>query len=298
MDFTSIVLAVCLSYLLLFVLVFSYIKIELYFLQKSHTERNTEVTTTPKYQALDADMKMTFVGYVIRNMNRADRKKVIFQVFRNVFLIVGGLAPVFAMVSTDTDTQRVLNAIASLSVLFLGVLSIERYASEHRRSGYLIDSLIQEWRSDIGDFANRTPEDAFRQLIRRTKEILDTGETSFIGSGAGAEKVAPELSDDEVDELFADDLVEADVPDSVLDSVEDVIVTKARLPGITMVAPETSTTAPESTVSVEAAVIDLPEEDWEITQEFDKPLSNREWLEFSASGQSTATNAEDFEIKQ
>jgi hypothetical protein len=291
MDFTSIVLAVCLSYLLLSVLVFGYIKVELHLLRKHHTERNTEIVATPKYQALHGDMKMTFSGYVIRNMNRADRKKVVFQVFRNVFLFVGGLAPVFAMVSTDTDTQKVLNAIASLSVLFLGVLSIERYASEHRRSGYLIDSLIQEWRSEIGDFANRTPEDAFRQLVRRTKEILDTGETSFIGSGAGTEKVAPELNDDEVTELFEEELTEQDIPES------STPVT--RLTVLQTITPETATIAPETIPTVlEPLAADLPEEDWEITQEFDKPMNQNEWLGFSATGNPTALNAEDFEIKQ
>jgi hypothetical protein len=165
------------------VAVYFYLRIEFQRVKRSHADRAAEILATPKFMALSADQQLSLRGYFIKKMDGADRKRILFSTLSNMALTVGGVAPIIAILAPDPDIQKVLNAVSSVSVLCLGIFSLEKYSIEHRRTGYLMDSLIQEWISEVGTFGELSDGDAFRLLIRKAKEILDTGETSFIGAG-------------------------------------------------------------------------------------------------------------------
>lgn len=170
-----------------------YLEFELRRQRHRHTERSQAIQSSPKFMALNHDQQLSVTGYLIRQMDKADRKRIVFSTFSNTALAIGGIAPILAMLSSDPLHQKVLNAVSSVSVLCLGIFSLEKFAIEHRRAGYLIDSLIQEWLSEVGAFADQGDAEGFRTLVKKAKEVLDTGETSFIGAGSNAAPIEYKL---------------------------------------------------------------------------------------------------------
>lgn len=171
--------------------IYTYLRLEFAKQRIRQRERATDILSAPKFMALTPDHQLSLRGYLIKKMDAADRKRILFSTLSNTALAIGGTAPILAMLTADPIAQKILNAISSVSVLCLGIFSLEKFAIEHRRSGYLLDSLIQEWLSEVGDFSGLTDVEGFRLLIRKTKEVLDTGETSFIGAGSKQAAIDP-----------------------------------------------------------------------------------------------------------
>ena len=171
--------------------IYTYLRLEFAKQRIRQRERATDILSAPKFMALTPDHQLSLRGYLIKKMDAADRKRILFSTLSNTALAIGGTAPILAMLTADPIAQKILNAISSVSVLCLGIFSLEKFAIEHRRSGYLLDSLIQEWLSEVGDFSDLSDVEGFRLLIRKTKEVLDTGETSFIGAGSKQAAIDP-----------------------------------------------------------------------------------------------------------
>ena len=171
--------------------IYAYLRSEFAKQRIRQKERTDNILNSPKFMALTPDHQLSLRGYLVKKMDAADRKRILFSTLSNTALAIGGTAPILAMLSSDPMAQKILNAISSVSVLCLGIFSLEKFAIEHRRAGYLLDSLIQEWISEIGEFNGLTEVEAFRLLIRKSKEVLDTGETSFIGAGSQVPEYKP-----------------------------------------------------------------------------------------------------------
>jgi hypothetical protein len=84
----------------------------------------------------------------------------------------------------NNDTQKLLSFGASFSAFIVGLFAMSKYTVEHRRTGFLIEKALDAWLVGNGEFSGLTKTDAFRELVNQIQIILDTNETSFVGSGS------------------------------------------------------------------------------------------------------------------
>lgn len=181
MRFLSLIIAVIASYSIAAAISYLYLAWEFQQLRKLQRIRNAGIFESEAYKCLSPDHRAALEGFVLRELNESEWKRTLFQTVRNCLVIVGGLSPIFAILTVSPEAQKVINTITSVAVLILGVFSVERFAIEHRRAGYLIDRKLMDWLSGGG-----TSGDRFEELVGEVGKILDTGETSFIGAGSAA----------------------------------------------------------------------------------------------------------------
>lgn len=194
MQFYKVFGIVATAYLAIAILLLAYLRWALARQKVRNNTRMVELKSSPKFQALSPDNQLTFLGYLFRSMVKSGQKRIIFEAIRLTSILIGGGAPILSSMTDSPTLQKSLNAITTIAALTVGALSVDKFLVEHRRAAYLIEGLINEWRSNTGSFADVEGVEAFQLLIGKTKEILDTAETSFIGASSARPPEHPAIS--------------------------------------------------------------------------------------------------------
>lgn len=182
----SIIFVLVTSILTVALVVLLYLRRELRMQKERHKIRRSDYGSSAKIQALAPDELAVFHRRIMRNLDLADRKRLIFQIVQNTLLVLAGLLPMLSTIVDSNATQKLLSFGASFSAFIVGLFSMSKYTVEHRRTGFLIEKALDSWLVGNGDFKGLTKADAFRELVNQVQIILDTNETSFVGSGTPA----------------------------------------------------------------------------------------------------------------
>jgi hypothetical protein len=193
----SIIFVLVTSILAVALIVLLYLRRELRMQKERHKLRRADYGGSAKIQALSPDELAVFHRRIMRNLDLADRKRLIFQIVQNTLLVFAGLLPMLSTIVDSNETQKLLSFGASFSAFIVGLFSMSKYTVEHRRTGFLIEKALDSWLVGNGDFHGLTKADAFRELVSQVQTILDTNETSFVGAGT---VTAPLFDQDEPDE--------------------------------------------------------------------------------------------------
>jgi hypothetical protein len=180
----SIIFVLVTSILAVALIVLLYLRRELRMQKERHKLRRADYGSSAKIQALSPDELAVFHRRIMRNLDLADRKRLIFQIVQNTLLVFAGLLPMLSTIVDSNETQKLLSFGASFSAFIVGLFSMSKYTVEHRRTGFLIEKALDSWLVGNGDFHGLTKADAFRELVSQVQTILDTNETSFVGAGA------------------------------------------------------------------------------------------------------------------
>jgi hypothetical protein len=195
----SIIVILITSILVVALCVLVYLRRELRAQHDRHKVRRSDYGNATKVQRLSPDELAVFSRRIMRNLDMADRKRLVFQLLQNTLLVFAGLLPMLSTIVDSNETQKLLSFGASFSAFLVGLFSMEKFTTEHRRTGFLIEKALNAWLVGNGEFKGLTPADAFRELVNQVQIVLDSSETSFIGAGSTAPP--PNLFDqDEPDE--------------------------------------------------------------------------------------------------
>jgi hypothetical protein len=189
----SIIFILVVSILIVTLCVVMYIRRELASQKARHTLRRSDYGNATKVQKLSPDELAVFSRRIMRNLDLADRKRLVFQILQNTLLVFAGLLPMLSTIVDSNETQKLLSFGASFSAFLVGLFSMEKFTVEHRRTGFLIEKALNSWLVGNGEFLHLTPADAFRELVNQVQIVLDSSESSFIGTGSKA--APPKLFD-------------------------------------------------------------------------------------------------------
>lgn len=147
-----------------------------------HKSRWENYASTKTVRSMSEEHKGVMLGYIVRNMDKSDRKRLIFQTILGTLSVATGLLSIIATVIDAPLIHKTASAIAAISTLILTTFSVAEFTMIHRRAGYLIESAINQWLAGADGYTNDATTN-FNNLLAAVRVIIDTGETSFIGAG-------------------------------------------------------------------------------------------------------------------
>jgi hypothetical protein len=182
-PYFALLACITLTLLSLVLLVGLYLRYALACQRDRHRDRWDTYASTKLVRELNEEHKGVLLGYIIKNLNKADRKRLIFQTIGAVLSVSTGLLSIIATVIDSPIIHKTASAIAAIATLVLTTFSIAEFTMIHRRAGYLVESSINQWLAGTEGYDNADATVNFATLMTNVCTIIDTGETSFIGAG-------------------------------------------------------------------------------------------------------------------
>jgi hypothetical protein len=179
-EYVDTLLALALTLYAAGVLTTIYLKIKFADLRTKQAARQSEIAITSKVTELSVEERTVLHGYVFAFLERAERKKLIYQTWFNVLTILTGVLSVVATLTNEELVQRTGSGTAAISTLLVACFSVAENAVTHRRNAYMISALLYKWVSGAGIFQE---DSSLRRLVQEVEVILDSVETSFVGAG-------------------------------------------------------------------------------------------------------------------